>query len=118
MTYPMDAGQRRSDSGEFISKSRVTRVPQRGPLPRTRNLSRPYNVAWLTSAGDVAYDTIVAPSVPVIESACANLARGALVSTTVGPVAVEDLVPGMDVLTSEYRSSASEMGRLLRDVAP
>lgn len=102
MTYPMDAGQRRSDSADFISKSQVMRVPQRGPLPRTRNLSRPYDVAWLTSSGDVAYDTIVAPSVPVIESACANLARGALVSTPQGPVAVEDLVPGQDVVTSEY----------------
>lgn len=102
MTYPMDTGLRRSNTGAFDSKSQALRVPQRGPLPRTRNLSRPYDVAWLTSSGDVAYDTIVAPSVPVIESACANMARGALVATSKGPIAVEDLVPGMEVVTSEH----------------
>ena len=70
--------------------------------PRTRAMARPYNIAWLTPAGEERYDTVVAPALPVIESACASMARGAIVATANGPVAVEDLVPGMLILTSEY----------------
>ncbi len=80
----------------------LTRAPLRGPLPRPHAMSRPYNVAWLTSSGHADFDTIIAPSIPVIEAACAHMARGTLVTTTQGAVAVEDLVPGMDILTSEY----------------
>lgn len=70
--------------------------------PRTRAMARPYNIAWLTQNGEERYDTVVAPSLPVIESACASMARGALISTASGPVAVEDLVPGMLITTSEH----------------
>ncbi|KAG1648754.1 hypothetical protein GQR58_029595 [Nymphon striatum] len=65
-------------------------------------MARPYNIAWLTPNGEERYDTVVAPSLPVIESACSNMARGALVSTIHGPVAVEDLVPGTPVITMEH----------------
>ncbi|RLJ59391.1 Hint domain-containing protein [Litoreibacter meonggei] len=70
--------------------------------PRTRAMARPYNIAWLTPDGEERYDTVVAPALPVIESACASMARGAIVSTANGPVAVEDLSPGMMISTSEY----------------
>jgi len=65
-------------------------------------MARPYEIAWLTPTGDARYDTVVAPSLPVIESACANMARGAVISTTQGPVSVEDLTPGMMILTAEH----------------
>ncbi|WP_298296431.1 Hint domain-containing protein [uncultured Litoreibacter sp.] len=94
--------QMTSKAGFGSTPSTSSRAPLRGPLPRPHMMSRPYNIAWLSHAGEVSYDTIVAPSVPVIESACANVARGTLISTTQGPVAVEDLAPGMGVLTSEY----------------
>lgn len=134
MTYPTTAGpaartQITSERGHAPSTA-LSRAPLRGPLPRTHMHTRPYHIAWLPSAGDVSYDTIVAPCVPVIESACANVARGTLISTTQGPVAVEDLVPGMGILTSEYgplplqwvgsyeltprEAQASERGKLFR----
>jgi hypothetical protein len=65
-------------------------------------MTRPYEIAWLTPNGEERYDRVVAPSLPVIESACASMARGALVSTAHGPVAVEDLIPGMMINTTEY----------------
>ncbi|EPX81501.1 Hint domain-containing protein [Litoreibacter arenae] len=69
---------------------------------RTRAMARPYDVAWLTPDNRARYDTVNAPALPVIESACANMARGAVVETEDGPVAVEDLIPGMRLMTSEY----------------
>ncbi|SDX13759.1 Hint domain-containing protein [Litoreibacter albidus] len=70
--------------------------------PRRRAVARPYDIAWLTPQGEPRYETLVAPSQPVIESACANMARGAIVATANGPVAVEDLTPGMMIHTSEH----------------
>lgn len=105
MTYPTTGGaaaRSQMTSTRDIHPSTMARAPLRGPLPRAHMLSRPYNIAWLANGGGVSYDTIVAPSVPVVEAACANVARGSLISTTQGPVAVEDLVPGMGILTSEY----------------
>ena len=106
MTYPTTAklGLREQMTSDvnISSNPSLSRAPLRGPLPRPHLMSRPYEITWLTSTGDVMYDTIMAPAVPVIEAACANFARGSLVATTQGPVAIEDLVPGMGVITSEH----------------
>lgn len=98
MTYPADlqtpmAGQDTPDAYHGVAG-----VGRR----RVRTMSRPYQIAWLGQDGRRAYDTVIAPSVPVIESACASMARGALIQTADGPVAVEDLIPGTPVMTSEY----------------
>lgn len=71
-------------------------------MRQARAMSRPYQIAWLGHNGQPSYDTVVAPSVPVIEDACASIARGALVQTSEGQIAVEDLTPGTMVITSEY----------------
>jgi hypothetical protein len=102
MTYPLDARRHQTSADGRYSNAEPVRAPSRSPLPRGRVLSRPYNVAWLSEGGDVSYDTIIAPSIPVIESACANVVRGSLISTSQGPVAVEDLAPGMEIMTSEH----------------
>ncbi|MEM9582788.1 MAG: Hint domain-containing protein [Pseudomonadota bacterium] len=103
MTYPTAAEAKKQILSEYASSHpSLSRAPLRGPLPRPHAMSRPYHISWLSSAGHAQYDTINAPCIPVIEAACANMARGTLVATTQGAVAVEDLVPGMDVLTSEY----------------
>lgn len=96
-----------------IASSRATHalgLPQGSGMGRyqPRSTSRPYQIAWLGQDGRPNYDTVVAPSVPVVESACASMARGALVQTSDGPVAVEDLIPGMQVVTSEFGPVAVE----------
>ncbi|PTX57028.1 Hint domain-containing protein [Litoreibacter ponti] len=92
MTYPIDANPHLSKTSSIIPAQ----------ARRTRTLSRTYSIAWLDRAGEAQFDTVIAPSVPVIEAACAAMARGALVATENGPVAVEDLTPGARVQTSEY----------------
>jgi hypothetical protein len=48
--------------------------------------------------------TRVAPAMPEIEEAFSAFARGTVIATTEGPVAIEDVVPGMVALTAEGRS--------------
>ncbi len=66
-----------------------------------RGFVRAYDVAWLDQKNRACFDSIVAPATPVVESACSALSRGALVATARGPIAVEDLTPGIEVITRE-----------------
>lgn len=80
-------------------KTRVARSNGR-PL-RTMPLMRKYEVAHLNSSGDIAEFSQIAPSLPIFEEAFAAIARGSLFSTETGLTAVEDLLPGMRMRTSE-----------------
>lgn len=104
MTYPLDAKTHQTGSsfGGYVSNTPTVRPSDRGPAPRTRILNRPFAISWRTQSGATAYDTIFAPAIPVVEAACSSLARGALVSTVQGHVAVEDLEPGMMVNTNDH----------------
>lgn len=61
--------------------------------------TRRFDVAWLDTSGEASSFARVAPAIPLFEEAFSALARGALVQTTDGRFAVEDLVPGMTVET-------------------
>ncbi len=62
--------------------------------------TRRYEVTCLTDDGSVESFTRVAPAIPQFEAGFSAFAHGVMVPTTEGPVAVEDLVPGMGVETS------------------
>src|SRR5690606_26039100 len=68
---------------------------------RTTTLTRRYEIAYLSAGGSVEMETRLAPEVAAFEEAFSAFARGTVIATTAGAVAVEDLVPGMKVLTSE-----------------
>jgi len=102
MTTPAEATSGGPLSSEFVSKSVSVRNASRGPLPRLRNSSRQYDVVWLSGSGDVISETISGRFLPILENACGSVARGTLVNTTAGPIAVEDLTPSDEVITSEY----------------
>ena len=79
------------------------------PVQKTRPqrvsmLTRRYETSWLTADGQVASATRVAPAIPEFEEAYCAVARGTLIETTTGLVAVEDLEPGTMALTAEGRT--------------
>ncbi|MGO4913942.1 Hint domain-containing protein [Pseudogemmobacter sp. W21_MBD1_M6] len=101
-------------------------APRRA-APRTRK----YDIAFLDGNGCVQQASQIAPALPVFESGFAALARGTLIATGSGPVAVEDLLPGMQIQTldngaqtllwigsmlliPDAQGQAPEMGRLTR----
>lgn len=84
--------------------------PEVRPAPakalRAMPLTRRYEATWLAAGGDIQDSTRLAPATPLFEEAFSALARGSVIATEEGPVAVEDLVPGMRVLTAEGRAEA------------
>ncbi|MEX5727572.1 hypothetical protein Ga0609869_000925 [Rhodovulum iodosum] len=68
--------------------------------PRSAPLMRRYEISGITAAGEVVDFIRRAPATPAFEDAFAAFARGTLIATPAGPVAIEDLHPGMAVETA------------------
>jgi hypothetical protein len=68
---------------------------------RPKALMRRYNTLWLSASGDIEDSTRIAPATPLFEEAFSALARGSVLQTEEGRIAIEDIVPGMRVLTAE-----------------
>lgn len=104
MNRPLPAGlpatqpsSKTSSLAEIGQLARSDRRPQ-----RTKPLMRKYEVAYLAANGDGMTASRIAPASPTFETAFMAFARGTLISTTEGPVAIEDLFPGMEVITADH----------------
>lgn len=75
--------------------------------------TRRYEISWLTEAGEPMEMVRMAPALPIFEAAFAAFARGALVQAPVGTVAVEDLLPGMLIMTREGPRPVRWIGRII-----
>lgn len=61
---------------------------------RTQPLMRKFEIASLLPCGAARTSHHLAPATDLFEASCSAFARGTLVSTPHGPVAIEDLAPG------------------------
>jgi hypothetical protein len=62
--------------------------------------TRRYEIQWLDASGQVEDFFRVGPAMPIFEAGFNAFAHGALISTTGGPVAIEDLMPGTMIETA------------------
>lgn len=67
-------------------------------------MTRRYEISYLEADGSIESVTRVAPATPEFEEAFSAFARGTVIATTDGPAAIEDVVPGMKVVTSDGQS--------------
>lgn len=79
----------------------VWTVRRARPAPSAEMAMRKYDLLWLGAEGEIHEYRLAAPALPVFESAFNAFARGALIPTVNGPVAIEDLLPGDLVETLE-----------------
>ena len=88
--------RRPSQQAWTVRKSRPlsTPSPQRTSEVRKARVTRRFEIEWLQD-GEVMSDVLVAPALPAFEQAFGAFTHGVLIQTTEGPVAVEDLYPGM-----------------------
>ncbi|WP_136637058.1 Hint domain-containing protein [Pseudooceanicola onchidii] len=72
------------------------------PSSQSLPTMRRYLTSYLSPEGHVCYDDVRAPNTPEFQCAFNALAHGSLIATTEGEVAIEDLRPGMQVITAEH----------------
>lgn len=70
-----------------------------GRLQRAQPLMRRYEVVHLLPNGDINDFSRIAPAHPAFEDSFGSLARGSLLKTNRGMIAVEDILPGDEIKT-------------------
>lgn len=80
---------------------------------KARPLTRMVEGQWLTHDGEVRDFTRLAPATALFDEAFSAVARGSLIETPNGPVAVEDLLPGDRVITDIGAQPLLWVGRMM-----
>lgn len=81
------------EANAFLQDPAVLRAANKPQLRR-------FEVSSLLPSGAISETRHIAPALPLFEDAFCAFSRGSLVETSAGPVAVEDLLPGDELLTS------------------
>lgn len=97
MTIPQSlqqAAARASETSALLQDPSAQRLANKPQLRR-------YEVSSLLPNGSIAETRHIAPALPLFEDAFCAFTRGSLVETSHGPIAVEDLLPGDEILTQD-----------------
>lgn len=93
-------------SGDHTLRSRRSSLGDEAQpqAKRPSVVMRKFEVASLQPDGSVRQAEHIGPAMPIFEAAFSAFAHGAIVTTTQGPVAIEDLEPGMKLITRDHGS--------------
>ncbi|MFD1341706.1 Hint domain-containing protein [Litorisediminicola beolgyonensis] len=83
----------RAPSAHLLARSEPFPATDRRARPAP-SLNRKYEITCLVADLSLRHHTHVAPAIPAFEEATSAFARGTLIQTVSGPVAIEDLLPG------------------------
>ncbi|MEP2715304.1 Hint domain-containing protein [Pseudophaeobacter sp.] len=97
MTIPQSLQQAAAKASETSALLQDPAALRQTNKPQLRR----YEVSSLLPNGEIAETRHIAPALPIFEDAFCAFTRGSLVETTTGPVAVEDLLPGDEIITQE-----------------
>ncbi|SLN50246.1 Hint domain-containing protein [Pseudooctadecabacter jejudonensis] len=95
---PLTSASEVTQSQEPVASSARFSQPDGRPQ-RTQPLMRRYEVVHLLPNGDIDDFTRIAPATPAFEDSFGAIARGGLLKTNRGVVAIEDILPGDEVKT-------------------
>lgn len=93
-----------SDAAPFSATqplpSRRGSAPQSQPARKSLSM-RKYHIKSLDSNGEFKSSDQIGPAMPIFETAFSAFAHGTIIATEHGPIAVEDLEPGMGIATMQ-----------------
>lgn len=103
--FPDRISSRTLSQPVWTARRQTSRVvaPVAPAVPKAR-ITRRFETEWLRD-GFVESNVSVAPALPIFEQAFGAFSHGVLIQTTEGPVAVEDLCPGMTLECGSGRTS-------------
>ncbi|UWR75230.1 Hint domain-containing protein [Phaeobacter inhibens] len=95
MTIPQSLRRAATNAVEANALLKDPAAQRGGARPQLRR----YDVCSLLPNGSIAETRHVAPSLPLFEEAFTAFCRGSLIETSQGPIAIEDLLPGDELMT-------------------
>lgn len=102
---PISEAMRALDDGHQLN-SQARHYQQGNTMARPKVRMRKYDVAYLSRDNQISEFSRPGPAIPAFEDAFGALGHGAIVQTSNGPMAVEDLLPGDQIRLSNGRFEA------------
>ncbi|MEM6387839.1 MAG: Hint domain-containing protein [Pseudomonadota bacterium] len=101
--FPELSARRTSEPAWTVTRRQASRPISSAIAVRPKSrLTRRFEIEWLDN-GEVQSTISAAPALPAFEAAFNAFTHGALIQTSEGPVAVEDLYPGMMLEAADGR---------------